>query len=102
VQGRFISAGLMDVTLVGPSQPGYSTDLRNSISVNGIEAMFYVDVGASYTFKLENTRSLQIFGAVKNLTNPVPPVNVYSGSGTNPFLFDIVGRRFTVGARVTF
>lgn len=101
VQGRFISAGIMDVTLVGPSQPGYSTDLRNSISVNDIEAMFYVDVGASYTFKLENARSLQIFGAVKNLTNPVPPVNVYSGSGTNPFLFDIVGRRFTVGARVT-
>lgn len=101
VQGRFISAGIMDVTLIGPKQPGYSTNLSNSTSDNDIEAMFYVDIGASYTFKLDNSRSLQIYGAVKNLTNPVPPVNVYSGSGTNPFLFDIVGRRFTIGARVS-
>lgn len=101
VQGRFISAGIMDVTLVGPTDAGYDTDLPNSISDNHIEAMFYVDVGASYTFDLAG-RSLQIYGAIKNLTNPTPPVNVYSGSGTNPFLFDLVGRRFTMGARVSF
>jgi hypothetical protein len=29
-------------------------------------------------------------------------VNVYSGSGTNPFLFDIVGRRYVIGARFNY
>ena len=101
MQGRYIGAGIMDVTLVGPTDAGYSTDLPNSISDNHIEAMFYLDVGASYTFELADERKLQIFGAIKNLTNPSPPVNVYSGSGTNPFLFDMVGRRFTIGARVS-
>lgn len=102
VQTRYIAPGIMDVTLIGPNQAGFDTDLPNSISDNHIEAMVYVDIGASYTFKLAQGRSLQLFGAIKNLTDPTPPVNVYSGSGTNPFLFDIIGRRFTAGARVTF
>jgi len=101
MQGRYIAGGVMDVTLVGPTDAGYSTDLPNSISDNHIEAMFYLDVGASYTFNLADDRKLQIFGAIKNLLNPTPPVNVYSGSGTNPFLFDMIGRRFTIGARVS-
>jgi outer membrane receptor protein involved in Fe transport len=100
VQARYIAAGMMDATLIGPTDPGYDTDLPNSISDNHIEAMVYVDMGASYTFDLGGSRSLQLFAVVKNLTDPTPPVNVYSGSGTNPFLFDIVGRRFTFGARV--
>jgi len=101
VQARYISKGIMDVTLIGPHQAGYSTDLPNSISDNHIEAIVYVDVGASYTIEMGSS-TMQIYGAVKNLTNPTPPVNVYSGAGTNPFLFDLVGRRFTVGARVSF
>jgi outer membrane receptor protein involved in Fe transport len=102
IQARYISAGRMDVTLVGPTDKGYSTDLANSISDNHIEAMLYLDLGMSYRFDLGNSRNIQLYTAVKNLTNPTPPVNVYSGSGTNPFLFDMVGRRFTVGARFAY
>jgi len=102
IQARYISAGRMDVTLVGPTDKGYSTDLPNSISDNHIEAMLYIDIGASYRFDIGDSRSVELYGAVKNLTNPTPPVNVYSGSGTNPFLFDMIGRRFTIGARFAY
>jgi len=102
LQARYISAGKMDVTLIGPTDKGYGTDLPNSISDNHIEAMLYLDLGMSYRFDLGNSRNVQLYTAVKNLTNPTPPVNVYSGSGTNPFLFDMVGRRFVMGVRLAY
>jgi outer membrane receptor protein involved in Fe transport len=102
VQARYIAKGIMDVTLVGPTDPGYDPKLANSISDNHIEAMAYVDLGMTYKLPVAGRRTAEIFGAVKNLLNPTPPVNVYSGSGTNPFLFDTVGRRYTIGVRVSY
>jgi outer membrane receptor protein involved in Fe transport len=102
VQARYIAAGQMDVTLVGPTDQGYDTDLPNSISDNHIEAMVYIDIGASYRLPINDRGEIEVYAAVKNLLDPTPPVNVYSGSGTNPLLFDTVGRRYVVGVRFSY
>ena len=100
--GRFINSGIMDVTLIGPKDPGYDPALSNSISVNHLPARLYLDLGGSFEVYESGNRTVEIYGAVKNLLDKDPPINVYSGSGTNPFLFDTILRRFTLGVRFSY
>lgn len=99
---RFINSGIMDVTLVGPTDEGYDPSLRNSISHNRLPARLYLDIGGSFTLYERGSQKAEVYGAIKNLLDKEPPINVYSGSGTNPFLFDTIMRRFTVGLRVGY
>jgi outer membrane receptor protein involved in Fe transport len=92
----------MDVTLVGPTDAGYDPSLPNSISDNHLPARFYVDLGMGYRIYESDDHSVELYGAIENLFDKDPPVNVYSGSGTNPFLFDTILRRFTAGIRFTY
>lgn len=100
--GRFINKGIMDVTLVGPRDEGYDPSLPNSISVNHLPARVYLDLGGSFEVFESGGRSVEIYGAIKNLLDKDPPVNVYSGAGTNPFLFDTILRRYTLGVRFSY
>jgi outer membrane receptor protein involved in Fe transport len=100
--GRFINSGIMDVTLVGPTDEGYDPSLPNSISDNHLPARLYLDLGGSLALYESGSQKVEVYGAIKNLLDKEPPVNVYSGSGTNPFLFDTIMRRFTLGVRVQY
>lgn len=102
-QVRFISAGIYDVTLVGPTHAGYAPTLANSINVNHIPAETYVNLQMQFTVREDGDRRFQLYGAVNNLLDNDPPNYLPSSTGpTNAVLYDIIGRTFRVGARLTF
>jgi outer membrane receptor protein involved in Fe transport len=77
------------------------------IDDNSVDSAFYMDLNLSYDFEIANT-DVQVFANITNLTDEDPPVTpyywVFAGYPiqTNPLLFDILGRRYTVGFRVGF
>ncbi|MCW2370776.1 TonB-dependent receptor plug domain-containing protein [Sphingobium sp. B11D3D] len=102
-QVRYLSPGKYDVTLVGPTDAGYSPTLNNSISINDIPAETYVNLQLQFTVREDGDKRFQLYGAVNNLLDNDPPNYLPSSTGpTNAVLYDVVGRSFRVGARVTF
>jgi outer membrane receptor protein involved in Fe transport len=103
VQVRYVSDGLYNSTLIGPGQRGYDPVLPNSVSDNDAPSMTYVDLNASYDIAESADHGVQVFGVVNNLFDRDPPNDLPSSYGvTNPVLYDVVGRAFKVGVRVTF
>jgi outer membrane receptor protein involved in Fe transport len=103
VQVRYVSDGLYNSTLIGPGQPGYAATLPNSVSDNDVPSMAYVDLNASYDILDSADRKVQVFGVVNNLFDKDPPNDLPSSYGvTNPVLYDVLGRSFKVGVRVSF
>lgn len=97
VQGHFIAKGSLDATLV------QGVDIDD----NTVASVFYTDVLLSYTFHRGSDASFEIFGHVENLFDRDPPrapdYSDFSGaSPTNESLFDVLGRRYTVGVRARF
>jgi outer membrane receptor protein involved in Fe transport len=102
-QVRYIAAGKYDVTLVGPEDDGYSASLPNSISINRVPSRTYVNMQFQWTVRQDGDRRFQLYGAVNNLFDSQPPNRFSSSTGpTNPVLFDVVGRSFRLGARVSY
>ncbi|MEM6913439.1 MAG: hypothetical protein AAF511_05630, partial [Pseudomonadota bacterium] len=66
----------------------------------------YVDITASY----DVNENLNLYAGVENLADTSPPLmgsgftgrNGGSDAGTDPSLYDVLGRRFFVGAVVQF
>jgi outer membrane receptor for ferrienterochelin and colicin len=103
VQVRYVSDGVYNSTLIGPGQSGYNPVLPNSVSDNDVPGMTYVDLNASYDIVESADHKVQVFGVVNNLFDKDPPNNLPSSYGvTNPVLYDVVGRAFKVGVRMTF
>jgi outer membrane receptor protein involved in Fe transport len=98
VQERFISAGADENSLPTPTSP-YLAD-------NHVPAVFYTDLQLSYA--LPERFHMQIFGTITNLFDKAPPITPYystfAGYSTqyNPSLYDTLGRRFTLGAKIRF
>jgi outer membrane receptor protein involved in Fe transport len=74
---------------------------------NKISPIAYVDLRGSYQL----TKTLQLFATVDNLLNQAPPEivgtsargqNVYYYTGTRGDIYDMLGRSYRAGARVTF
>jgi len=99
VQGRYISPG----TMQNNNTPGPGVI---ATSDNHVSSVYYVDTNVSYTFKVGG-RDLQLFADVTNLFDKAPPLAPYwstftnSATQTNAALFDVIGRRFVIGAKVT-
>lgn len=78
-----------------------------NIDDNTVDSAFYVDLDLSYDFEIANT-AVQVFGNITNLTDEDPPVTPFYWAfagypiQTNPLLFDVLGRRYTVGFRLSF
>lgn len=103
VQVRHISSGLFQVTNIGPHQDGYSPLLPNSIDDNLVEAVTYVNLNAQYRLWEGGDRHVELFGVVNNLFDKDPPKNLPSSFGpTNNVLYDVVGRSYKVGLRLTY
>jgi iron complex outermembrane receptor protein len=98
VQGRFIGSGVMDNVLV----------VGKDIESNHVDSAFYTDLRLGYQFHTHERSSWEVFGTVTNLFDTDPPVTPYYSAfagyaiQTNSSLFDVLGRRFTVGAKFIY
>ena len=92
VQGRYIGPGTMDNTL-------------GDTDFNSVDSAFYIDLRLTKTFDIRGASELEMFAAVTNLTDQSPPITPYysvfgaHGLQYNSTLFDLLGRRYTVGVK---
>jgi len=74
---------------------------RSGINVddNNVPSVGYVDIRTSYRWN----DNISIYGNIDNVFNTSPPnvANTMGGSGPS-FLYDLLGRRFTIGTRTSF
>lgn len=97
---RFISAGILNKRY---NQPG----LRPDVLDNTVPSVVYVNLAARYGWDIPFGR-LELFADVQNLLDRDPPIvpSVFdaslgqTGNQYNAGLFDLLGRRFTVGVRI--
>ena len=102
-QVRHIPSGLFQVTNIGPHQEGYSSLLPNSFNDNLVEAVTYVNFNLQYRLVDEGNRQVELFGVVNNLLDKDPPNNLPSSFGpTNNVLYDVVGRSYRAGVRISY
>jgi iron complex outermembrane receptor protein len=103
VRERFVGAGKLNTT--------YNTDKYNVpgaptfyINDNTVSSVFYTDITLRKKFDVSGGE-IEMFGTVTNLFDQDPPVapalNI-TMEPTNNALYDVLGRRFTVGARFEF
>jgi iron complex outermembrane receptor protein len=97
LQGRLIGKGSKTYLISGaPAVEGVN------IEDNTTPSVFYADLRLAYEFEIGNSTA-EVFGAVTNLTDKSPPIegtfSAFTGSSTqyNAGLFDVLGRRYTVG-----
>jgi outer membrane receptor protein involved in Fe transport len=95
VQERYIHEGKID------------RNQREGITVNDntVPATFYTDIGARY--RVGENEQVELFGNVDNVFDQEPRATpgVVGRAGVDEFnenLYDVLGRRFTVGVRVSF
>ena len=97
MQGRYVASGATENALV---------EGRN-IESNKVDAVFYTDMRIAYRFPVRGTQ-MEVYGTVTNLFDVDPPITPYWGAAGstvtqfNPNLFDVLGRRFVIGAKVAF
>jgi outer membrane receptor protein involved in Fe transport len=77
-----------------------STATRPTIDRNDMKGAFYVDAGGTYRF----SEHANVYFKVDNVFNkrPEPAPGTNTGQGTNPYLYDLLGRMYRVGMRVNF
>ena len=77
-----------------------STVVHPTILNNQMKGAFYWDIGGSYKW----SKNLSLYFKIDNLTNvdPVAAPQTGTGYGINPFLYDVLGRQYRVGARMSF
>jgi len=71
-----------------------------TIDYNRVAGAFYLDVGGTYNL----TSYSQLYFKVDNLTNldpPMAPSNSFFRNGSNPGLYDTIGRFYRIGVRIT-
>lgn len=100
LQGRWLDGGLLDRTRVEST-----TNIANSIDDNTIPSTFYTDLNLSYTGGQED--NLEVSFNVTNLFDrpPVLTPGVIGRAGTTEFnssMYDVIGRRFTLGLNYRF
>jgi outer membrane receptor protein involved in Fe transport len=102
LQGRYITAGKYDATLIGPDDPNYDIFSPLSINDNTVPSYLLFNLSGRVNVINEGGRQLQFFGAINNLFDRTPPLAPGSTGYTNAILFDQVGRTFRVGARFKY
>jgi iron complex outermembrane receptor protein len=109
VQERYIGGGKLDRFLIEGDrtliqQLGLPSTY-STIDDNSIDSTYYTDLGVKYA--LGRNDEWEIFGNVNNLFNQEPraTAQILGRAGVNEFidtLYDTLGRRIVVGARLTF
>jgi hypothetical protein len=96
---RYIGSG---ARRYNDNEPGGVT-----IDVDRVSPAYYTDLQASYRFDLRNKSAVDVFANFTNVFDREPPLapshTPFTGSvQTNAALFDVLGRRFILGARFNF
>jgi iron complex outermembrane receptor protein len=76
-----------------------------NIDDNSIPGATYVDLAGSYRFDLTDTGRVEAYFKVENLLDKDPEVVAGAGISalqTNPALYDVIGRAYRVGFRMSF
>lgn len=93
-QERFISHGVYDATFTAAD-----------IDDNSISSAAYTNLRVAYDISPADT-DMTIYANVTNLFNEDPPLvgswSFIGSSATNESLFDVLGRRYSVGVRMSF
>jgi iron complex outermembrane recepter protein len=96
-QVRFIGAGNFDNTyatgVTGTPGPNGFT-----INKNHVPAYAYLSLNAAY----EIGRNIQLYSVVDNVLDTAPPAVPAGAGSANPVLYDVIGRTFKVGARLSY
>jgi outer membrane receptor protein involved in Fe transport len=101
VENRYIPKGKYEATLIGPEDEGYSPTLPTSIASNRIAGRLYTNLGLQLAIETTSRAKFEVYGAVNNLFDRDPPPSP-GNTGTNPTLFDTIGRAFHAGVRVRY
>jgi iron complex outermembrane receptor protein len=95
VQGRYIGKRKID-----------STYNDSMVLDNHIKPYWYADLTLSYRPEVKWVGDVQLFGTINNVFNKQPPTGVVTNSGTGTVTdnaaYDLIGRYFTLGVRMTF
>ncbi len=100
LQVRYTGEGYQDVCGVAGRCP-----VQVYLNDNTVDDVAYIDLRLGYDFDLGGAE-LQVFGNITNLTDVDPPLTPsYSpflgySSQINTAVYDVLGRRFTVGAKL--
>jgi iron complex outermembrane receptor protein len=97
---RYISSGIYNKRYNLP------TAARPDVEGNTVPSVIYVSLSASYSWDVAGG-NLQLFGNIQNLFDKDPPVTAgvfdaslaQVGNQVNAGLFDLLGRRFTLGVK---
>ncbi len=95
ITARYIGKAIQDVKLTEGV----------SIADNSVDSVLYVDLRLSYDFDIGGS-AIQLFGNVTNLFDKSPPIAPAYSTGatfatqTNSAVYDVMGRRFTVGVKL--
>jgi iron complex outermembrane receptor protein len=101
LQARYIGEGIQDVCGAGRCAPASTIVIED----NTVADVLYLDFRIGYTFDLGGS-DVELFANVTNLTDEAPPVtpsySAFTGYSTqhNASLYDVLGRRFTVGVKM--
>ncbi len=98
---RYVSAGNKHATRRGPQDEGYDPSSADSIDDNRVPSSLIWSLGGHYDLAFGGNR-LQIFGTVHNVLDRTPPLIGSGLAGTNPVLFDTIGRSYRIGVRAEF
>jgi len=78
------------------------------IDDTSIDSIAYFDLNLRYEMEMDDGGTWEIYGNVQNLTDEDPPVTASFGffgataNQTNSGLYDVLGRRYVIGARFNF
>lgn len=97
LQERYIARGKVDVVYVE------GVDIDD----NTVGSAAYTDIDVAYTHPLSGDGSLTVYGHVTNALDRAPPINpAFSDFGGatqyNQTVYDVLGRRFTLGMKMRF
>ena len=113
LQERYVGGGVNDHTRVEstvhsiPAAPG-APAVPQTIDDNSVDSVLYTDLTFGYSAGGKGGgMRWDTFLTVNNLTNETPPatyqiVGRAGVAGPNTYLYDTLGRRYTVGVRVNF
>lgn len=96
LQGHYIGGGIMEAGLVE------GVDIES----NAVDSAFYTDLRLAYTFDRPGA-DIEVFANINNVFDEDPPVTPYYGPflghvvQTNSGLFDLLGRSYVAGFRVS-
>jgi iron complex outermembrane recepter protein len=81
---------------------GWTTEI---FADNNIPGVAYLDLSARYRFRNQDPHPIEVHAGIDNVLNRSPPINpenFFITGFTNYELYDVIGRRYYLGFRVSF